>query len=83
MPVIPPDEPENHTYAAAIVAGAYSEAEMKWVAERLGIDWESIPGDAQPEKALEFIKAIRRRKLMADLWRIVREDRPRIFERKQ
>jgi len=55
---------------------------MKWVAERLGIDWESIPGDAQPEKALEFIKAIRRRRLMADLWRIVREDRPKIFERK-
>lgn len=64
------------------MAGAYSEAEMKWVADELGIDWESIPGDGKAEKALEFIKAIKRRGLMPDLWRIVREDRPKIFERK-
>lgn len=82
MPIIPPSEPENYTYAAAIVAGAYSEAELKWVAGRLGIDWESVPGDAQPDKALELIKAVRRRGLMADLWHIVREDRPKIFDRK-
>lgn len=55
---------------------------MKWVADELGIDWESIPGDGKAEKALEFIKAIKRRGLMPDLWRIVREDRPKIFERK-
>jgi hypothetical protein len=63
---------------ARALADHYDEAEMQALAIEFGYEWVNLTGGTHELRAIQFVEAMERRDMLADLVAAMRRDRPRM-----